>query len=180
MLINVGNAVSLAIQRCIEFIEKRCLRREVAMDAELKSTVATCLFLIAMIIFGAVLTSHTDNWSFIEGVYFTFISVSTIGFGDYIINDGDLKHPDTTKTIAVNFAVVLITIGLCVLSSVLCSVSAVIEQRQKRLRENLSLANLRLQNKTWAGVGGRAGSERVSPEPSSIVGKAWKPAGPDC
>lgn len=175
MLINVGNAVSQGIQASIQFVEKRCLRREVAMDAELKSTAATFLFLIAMIICGAVLTSHTDNWSFIEGIYFTFISVSTIGFGDYIINDGDLKHPDTAKTIAVNFAVVLITIGLCVLSSVLCSVSAVIEQRQKRLRENLSLVNLKLPNK--ARVGGGGSSERAaSVESLSSKQDAWQPA----
>ena len=134
MLISVGNHVSLAIQVFIRFMEKTCFSRVVSGSAELKSTVVTFLLMILMIIFGAILTSHTDNWSFMEGIYFFFISVSTIGFGDYVVNDGELKSSDHGKTIAVNFTIVLITLGLCVVSSVLCSVSAVIEERQRRLR----------------------------------------------
>ena len=163
MLINVGKAVSLATQTLIKFVEKRCLRREVPWGAELKSTVATLLLMICLIICGAVLTSYTDQWSFMEGVYFIFISVSTIGFGDYIINSGDLRHPDATKTLAVNFTVVLITIGLCIVSSVLCSVSAVIEQRQKRLRMTLpsasnALKSIKLPNKSKVGESSSEGS----------------------
>lgn len=134
MLISVGNHVSLAIRVFIRFMEKTCLSRVESGSAELKSTVVTFLLMILMIVFGAILTTHTDNWSFIEGMYFFFISVSTIGFGDYVVNDGELKSSDHSKTIAVNFTIVLITLGLCVVSSVLCSVSAVIEERQKRMR----------------------------------------------
>ena len=90
-----------------------------------------------MIIFGTFLTSHTDGWSFIEGSYFTFISVSTIGFGDYVVNDGELQSTNHGKTFAVNFTIVLITQGLCVVSSVLCSVSAVIEERHRGMRIEL-------------------------------------------
>lgn len=134
MLISVGNHVSLAIRVFIRLMEKTCFSRVVSGSAELKSTVVTFLLMILMIIFGAILTSHTDNWSFVEGTYFFFISVSTIGFGDYVVNDGELESSDHGKTIAVNFTIVLITLGLCVVSSVLCSVSAVIEERQRRLR----------------------------------------------
>lgn len=134
MLLSVGNHVSLAIRVFIRYMEKTCLSRVVSGSAEYKSTVVTFVLMILMIIFGAILTSHTDNWSFIEGMYFFFISVSTIGFGDYVINDGELKSADHSKTVAVNFTIVLITLGLCVVSSVLCSVSAVIEERQKRMR----------------------------------------------
>lgn len=137
MLISVGNHVSLAIRVFIRFMEKTCLSRVVSGGAEFKSTIVTFVLMILMIIFGAILTSHTDGWSFIEGTYFTFISVSTIGFGDYVVNDGELRSTDHAKTFAVNFTIVLITLGLCVVSSVLCSVSAVIEERQKRMRMRL-------------------------------------------
>lgn len=138
MLLSVGNHVSLAIRVFIRYMEKtRCLRRVVKGSAEMKSAIFTFVLMILMIIFGAILTSHTDDWSFIEGCYFTFISVSTIGFGDYVINDGELESTDHSKTIAVNFTIVLITLGLCVVSSVLCSVSALIEERQKRMRIEL-------------------------------------------
>ena len=134
MLLSVGNHVSLAIRVFIRFMEKTCFSGVVSGSAEYKSTVVTFVLMILMIICGAILTSHTDNWSFIEGTYFFFISVSTIGFGDYVVNDGELKSSDHSKTIAVNFTIVLITLGLCVVSSVLCSVSAVIEERQRRMR----------------------------------------------
>lgn len=134
MLISVGNHVSLAIRVFIRFIEKTFLSGVESGSAELRSSVVTFVLFILMVIFGAILTSYTDNWSFMEGMYFFFISVSTIGFGDYVVNDGELRSSDHSKTIAVNFTIVLITIGLCVLSSVLCSVSAYIEERQKQIR----------------------------------------------
>lgn len=137
MLLSVGNHVSLVIRVFIRFMEKTCLSRVVSGSAEMKSTIVTFLLMILMIIFGAILTSHTDGWSFIEGTYFTFISVSTIGFGDFVVNDGELQSTDHGKTFAVNFTIVLITLGLCVVSSVLCSVSAVIEERQRRMRIEL-------------------------------------------
>lgn len=28
---------------------------------------------------------HTEGWTYREGLYFAFISLSTIGFGDYVI-----------------------------------------------------------------------------------------------
>jgi len=143
MLISVGSHVSLSLQLFIAFIEKKILRRETQINTStgLKSTVVTFVFMILIIIFGALLTSHTDGWTFVEGMYFTFISLSTIGFGDYIINNGELNDPDDKKAVAVNFTIVLITIGLCVVSSVLCSVSSVIEEKQRRMRKQLALSN---------------------------------------
>lgn len=138
MLISVGSHVSLALQTFISFVEKKLLRREMGLNTEVKSTVVTFVFMVLIIIFGAILTSHTDGWTFVEGMYFTFISLSTIGFGDYIINNGELNDPDDKKSIAVNFTIVLITVGLCVVSSVLCSVSSVIEEKQKRMRMHMS------------------------------------------
>lgn len=138
MLISVGFHVSLALQKFISFVEKKLLRREMGHNKEVKSTVVTFVFMILIIIFGAILTSHTDGWTFVEGMYFTFISLSTIGFGDYIINNGELNDPDDKKSVAVNFTIVLITVGLCVVSSVLCSVSSVIEEKQKRMRMHMS------------------------------------------
>ena len=137
MLISVGNHVSLAVRVFIRFMEKTFFSGAVSGRAEFKSTVVTFVLMLLMIIFGAILTSYTDNWSFIEGMYFFFISVSTIGFGDYVVNDGELQSSDHSKTIAVNFTIVLITIGLCVVSSVLCSVSAYIEERQKQMRMHI-------------------------------------------
>ena len=58
--------------------------------------ITTCLLvLISYIIFGAVLFAAWEGWNYMDGAYFCFISLMTIGFGDfvpgnkYIYNVGD-------------------------------------------------------------------------------------------
>lgn len=46
------------------------------------------LFGLYMLIGGAILTPYEKNWSYIDAVYFTFISSSSIGFGDLLPQDG--------------------------------------------------------------------------------------------
>lgn len=31
--------------------------------------------------------SHVEGWSFREGFYFAFVTLSTIGFGDYVVGE---------------------------------------------------------------------------------------------
>lgn len=44
----------------------------------------TLFILSSYIILGAVLFSAWESWSFLEGAYFCFITLSTIGLGDYV------------------------------------------------------------------------------------------------
>lgn len=97
----------------------------------MKSIIVIFVLMILMIIFGVILMLYIDGWLFIEGIYFIFISVFMIGFGDYVVNDGELKFIDYGKMFVVNFIIVLIIFGLCVVFSVFCLVSVVIEERQR-------------------------------------------------
>uniref|UniRef100_A0A182QQG7 Potassium channel domain-containing protein n=1 Tax=Anopheles farauti TaxID=69004 RepID=A0A182QQG7_9DIPT len=42
------------------------------------------VILVAYMLFGANIYCTWENWSFFEAFYFVFISISTIGFGDYV------------------------------------------------------------------------------------------------
>uniref|UniRef100_A0A4Y0BD67 Potassium channel domain-containing protein n=1 Tax=Anopheles funestus TaxID=62324 RepID=A0A4Y0BD67_ANOFN len=42
------------------------------------------VILVAYMLFGANIYCRWENWSFFEAFYFVFISISTIGFGDYV------------------------------------------------------------------------------------------------
>nr|XP_040235781.2 uncharacterized protein LOC120957575 isoform X1 [Anopheles coluzzii] len=42
------------------------------------------VILVAYMLFGAQIYCTWENWSFFEAFYFVFISISTIGFGDYV------------------------------------------------------------------------------------------------
>ncbi|XP_062981469.1 potassium channel subfamily K member 16 [Elgaria multicarinata webbii] len=51
-------------------------------------TAGTLLFLV----FPPMIFSYVEGWSYGEGFYFTFITLSTIGFGDYVVGTDPNKH----------------------------------------------------------------------------------------
>lgn len=129
MLFSVGNYVSLVIWVFICFLERICFSSVRLGSVEFKSFFVIFLFMVLMIFFGVILMLYIDGWMFIEGCYFIFISVFIIGFGDYVVNDGEFKFINYVKMFVVNFIIVLIIVGLCVVFSVFCLVSVIIEER---------------------------------------------------
>ncbi|KAF3831500.1 hypothetical protein GH733_000312 [Mirounga leonina] len=47
---------------------------------------------LVILIFPPMVFSHVEGWSFGEGFYFAFITLSTIGFGDYVVGTDPSKH----------------------------------------------------------------------------------------
>ena len=92
-----------------------------------------------------------EDWTFVEGMYFWFITFSTTGFGDYL--PYFLKHErisqfsmntsfeqysvdvsrDPTFVLWAIMYVLIHIFGLCVVSSVLNSIMAAFEERKRRL-----------------------------------------------
>lgn len=55
------------------------------IDDEFNLPISVALFiLVAYIVCGAVIYTLIEPWDFFEAFYFVFISMSTIGFGDYV------------------------------------------------------------------------------------------------
>ncbi|CAI9580103.1 unnamed protein product [Staurois parvus] len=54
------------------------------------------LFLITgsllFLVFPPMIFSYVEGWSYCEGFYFAFITLSTIGFGDYVVGKDPSKH----------------------------------------------------------------------------------------
>lgn len=52
---------------------------------------AIALFLlmgsVLFLIFPPVIFSYVEGWSYGEGFYYAFITLSTIGFGDYVVGE---------------------------------------------------------------------------------------------
>ena len=51
-------------------------------------------FVFGYILLGATIFSTWENWSFLEGAYFSFITLTTIGFGDFVPGDAVLGDDD--------------------------------------------------------------------------------------
>lgn len=58
---------------------------------------AVLSILIGCLIFLAVPTfvfQRVENWSFLEAFYFVVITLTTVGFGDYVPGDGGTEPPE--------------------------------------------------------------------------------------
>ena len=87
VLRHIGDRVNQAISYIHYFMERKILQRESGIVAT-KTLMWTLLVLILMLFVGALLYLQEEQWNFLEGVYFCFITFSTIGFGDLVPNGG--------------------------------------------------------------------------------------------
>ena len=65
---------------------------------------------------GAVIFSAWEKWTFLEGFYFSFITLTTIGFGDYVPGDSVMNVESTDGQYKLLCSVVYVLLGLAVLS----------------------------------------------------------------
>ena len=133
MLKSIGERIMDGIDSCFHAIDKRFFQKE-SRSVNFRTGIFLLLIMILMMIVLAMLAVCYEGWSFLEGVYFAFITLSTIGFGDYVPSHpeekfgGDgTKHHHVALFVCVTF--IYITIGLSVVSSVLLSVTRIFENK---------------------------------------------------
>lgn len=96
---------------------KRCLgfrRTAVSMENMVLVGLLSCLGTLCV---GAGAFSHFEGWSFFHAYYYCFITLTTIGFGDFVAlqKKGDLQE----RTPYVVFSFVYILVGLTVIGAFL-------------------------------------------------------------
>ena len=71
---------------CLQFGHEPRAKFKLVEDLRLVTVpVTSCLtVLIVYITFGTILFSTWEGWSYMDGAYFCFISLMTIGFGDFV------------------------------------------------------------------------------------------------
>ena len=153
---SVGELIAKLVSKVVEKFERKLLKRLEPTRKQTKSAVILFSFMVALIITSSVLTMFLKDWRLLEGVYFWFVTFSTIGFGDYVLaksqritqlpinnsvvfnEDEDEKFRSAGKVTSAAFIGILFTfyyiLGLCIVSSVLNSIMAAIEERKCRPR----------------------------------------------
>ena len=53
-------------------------------DSAMIPLMVTMGILIIYLLFGALIFSGYEEWSMLNSIYYSFITLSTIGFGDYV------------------------------------------------------------------------------------------------
>lgn len=107
---------------------------EIEIDDEFNLPISLALFiLISYILLGAGMYSMWETWSFFESFYFVFISMSTIGFGDYVPN-----HPMFMMASIVYLVFGLALTSMCI-NVVQLKLSDSFRQASSKIRETIGL-----------------------------------------
>lgn len=107
---------------------------EIEIDDEFNLPISLALFLlISYILFGAAMYSMWETWTFFESFYFVFISMSTIGFGDYVPN-----HPMFMMASIIYLVFGLALTSMCI-NVVQLKLSDSFRQASSKIRETIGL-----------------------------------------
>uniref|UniRef100_A0A3B3BQU2 Potassium two pore domain channel subfamily K member 16 n=1 Tax=Oryzias melastigma TaxID=30732 RepID=A0A3B3BQU2_ORYME len=98
--IGYGNLSPSTIGKCLSIHLSRLERRMVAVvplkiPRTVEAMVVSLFFISGSLLFLVIpplLFSYVEDWTFGEGFYFAFITLSTIGFGDYVVGTDPAKE----------------------------------------------------------------------------------------
>ena len=120
VLKSMGDKITEFVAALITKIEKTCLRRSRPRHVKTATAITTFALTLFVVLPLLALTVNLrrKEWSYFECLYFNFITLSTIGFGDFVPE----FHRDYDYML-----VFLAFVGLSFVSSILCSLNVLIE-----------------------------------------------------
>ena len=131
----VGEKINNGIHRLLKYIEQRFRKKDRHESIKLKTACVSFLLMTLVLLIGGALDTIFDGWTFFDGVYFNFIAMSTIGFGDlfprveYSQKLDRLGFTENGKRIfASSVMLIYMVIGLSVVSTVIYAIVKAIEE----------------------------------------------------
>ncbi|KAH1174002.1 hypothetical protein KIL84_017841, partial [Mauremys mutica] len=118
LLNRIGQLMLSGVQRCAKRLGEKLRWQEAA--AILTRTCALVTGLLLFLLLPPFLFSVIEGWTYAEGFYYSFVTLSTIGFGDYVIGmNPDLTYPSWYKNlvsvwILFGMAWLALVINLCI------------------------------------------------------------------
>ncbi|KAM9798576.1 potassium channel subfamily K member 3a [Neosynchiropus ocellatus] len=116
MFQSVGERINTCVRYLLHRL-KKCLgmrRTEVSM---VNMVIIGCISCMSTLCLGALAFSHFEGWSFFHAYYYCFITLTTIGFGDYVALQNDQALQNKLDYVAFSFIYILT--GLAVIGAFL-------------------------------------------------------------
>ncbi len=96
-------------------------------------------FVFGYIVLGAIIFSEWEEWSFLEGAYFSFITLTTIGFGDFVPGDKVLNVSSKQGQAKLIIACVYVLMGLAVVAMSINLVQEEIIGKARQLAKDMGI-----------------------------------------
>lgn len=100
---SVGEVIVKIINAVVTKFEGTVLKRIEPKQVQTKSAVILFSFVVILMIVNVqFLPLYYQDWTFVEGIYFWFITCTTVGFGDYVAVD---YQPQRVKKLFLNTSI---------------------------------------------------------------------------
>jgi len=145
---SIGNRISEFIAVRIKALDRKFYNRETE-KLEIKTAIVAFGCLLVIIFIPAAGFSMIEEWAYMDAVYFCFITLTTIGFGDYVPGLSRTRYDDSVEVVLEFLNLFYMVLGLAVMSGVIVSISGVIEEKTKNLGVTdplEALRNIRVEN----------------------------------
>lgn len=96
------------------------------------------IFITFYFFLGAVIFSNWENWSFLEGFYFSFITLTTIGFGDFVPGDAVLSA-DGGGNAKLIMACIYLLMGMTLFSMAINLVADTVKEKCRALAMEIGI-----------------------------------------
>lgn len=145
---SAGELIAKLANTIVTAFEKKILKKTEPKRVKTKSAVILFTFMVLLIVGNGLIVTSLQGWTLVQGVYYWFVTLSTIGFGDYVVRKrqvmnitglklynelGNLGRASTKVFISIVFMFTTI-LGLCIVSSVLNAIMVAMEEVKLRPR----------------------------------------------
>lgn len=133
----LGETIARVVEKFVLLVEREFFGRRRPKKLKTKSLCLTFILMVFTLCLGGLTQISMEDWSFVEGIYAFFATLSTIGYGDYIPWWSALTIATAENSPAdkhVHLWLILSALALPVMAG-LCVVSAVINSLVDALDE---------------------------------------------
>uniref|UniRef100_A0A3P9BWY2 Potassium channel subfamily K member 2-like n=1 Tax=Maylandia zebra TaxID=106582 RepID=A0A3P9BWY2_9CICH len=131
LLAGVGDQLGTIFGKGIDKVEKMFISQtKIWVISTLLFVLFGCLLFVAL---PAAIFKHIEGWSALESLYFVVITLTTIGFGDFVAGGSDIEYMDYYKPVVWFW----ILVGLAYFAAILSMIGDWLKVISKRTKEEV-------------------------------------------